>query len=292
MGDAGLVSGRAVALLDCFRDAAKTLCGTHDLTPANQNVNRALGAFVRAVLDYPEDSLTEIQAILSHHDVQNLRAPLLRKLAEAEFQMELFYAQPGRVASFPYHENYRVLVAEEIAAVNLDHVTQDGDDAVPGEIYFIGSGPLPLTAIECARQTGRHVICVERDPVAAALSRDVIAQLGMSLLVDVIEGDGAVMNYAGAGLVMVAALVEGKEKTIAHIRDTAPNAMIGIRSAEGIRTLLYEQIDHADVKAQGYRLCGQSRTTQEVVNTTLFFSPVAHSVSGPVCGANKPQITP
>lgn len=281
--------GRVSRLLECFRDAAQVLGQAQDLTPANQNVNRALGAFVRAVLDYPEDSIAEIQSILAHNDVKNLRVPLLRKLAEAEFQMELFYAQPGRVASFPYHENYRVLVAEEVAAVNLDHVGNPDDaDSVSGEIYFIGSGPLPLTAIECARQTGRHVTCVERDPVAVALSRRVIAEMGVENLVQVIEGDGSVLNYAGAGLVMVAALVDGKEKTIANIRDTAPGAMIGIRSAEGIRTLLYEQINHNEVTRHGYRLCGQSRTTDEVVNTTLFFDPIVKSV----CGANKPGLAP
>jgi hypothetical protein len=281
--------GRVSRLLECFRDAMQVLGQAQDLTPANQNVNRALGAFVRAVLDYPEDSIAEIQSILAHNDVKNLRVPLLRKLAEAEFQMELFYAQPGRVASFPYHENYRVLVAEEVAAVNLDHVGHPDDaDSVSGEIYFIGSGPLPLTAIECARQTGRHVTCVERDPAAVVLSRRVIAEMGVENLVAVIEGDGSVLNYAGAGLVMVAALVDGKEKTIANIRDTAPGAMIGIRSAEGIRTLLYEEINHDDVTRHGYRLCGQSRTTDEVVNTTLFFDPIAK----PVCGANKPGLAP
>jgi hypothetical protein len=282
-------TGRVTRLLDCFRDAAQVLGQAQDLTPANQNVNRALGAFVRAVLDYPEDSVTEIQSILAHNDVKNLRGPLLQKLAEAEFQMELFYAQPGRLQSFPYHDNYRVLVAEEVAAVNLDHVGNPDDvDSVAGEIYFVGSGPLPLTAVECARQTGRHITCVERDPVAAALSRRVIAEMGVANLVEVIEGDGAALDYAGAGLVMVAALVEGKDKTIANIRNTAPDAMIGIRSAEGIRTLLYAEITQDDVTRHGYRLCGQSRTTDEVVNTTLFFDPVVK----PVCSANKPHPAP
>ena len=172
--------------------------------------------------------------------------------------------------------------------MNLDHVGNPDDvDSVAGEIYFVGSGPLPLTAVECARQTGRHITCVERDPVAAALSRRVIAQMGVANLVDVIEGDGAALDYAGAGLVMVAALVEGKDETIANIRNTAPGAMIGIRSAEGIRTLLYAQINHDDVTRHGYRLCGQSRTTEEVVNTTLFFRPVMAPSTASVCTANK-----
>lgn len=283
MGDAG----RVARLLDCFRDAAKVLTQEQDLTPANQNVNHALGAFVRAVLDYPQDCIAEITSILAHQDVKDLRKPVLQKLAEAEYQMELFYAQPGRVASFPYHENYRVLVAEEVAAVNLDQVAYADEDEFAGGIYFIGSGPLPLTAIECARQTGRQVICVERDPQAVALSRRVIAEMGVERFVTVIEADGAQMNYAGASLVMVAALVAGKEKTIENIRATAPEAMIGIRSAEGLRTLLYDEINQGDVARHGYRLYGQSRTTDEVVNTTLFFHPVAKLV----CSANKPHMT-
>lgn len=273
-------------LLDAFREAATVLGTAADMTPANENINRALGAFVRAVLDFPLDRVAEIEAVLQHEDVRALREPLLQKLTQAEFEMELFYARPGRLQSFPYHENYRVLVAEEIAAINLDHFNTDDapDDALRGDIYFVGSGPLPLTAVECARQTGRSVICVERDAEAVALSRRVIEETGVAHLVSVIEGDGAALDYTGAGLVIVAALVDGKEKTIDAIRKTAPEAMIGVRSAEGLRTLLYREIDTNDIVRRGYRLCGQSGINNEVVNTTLFFAPV--------CGATQRNPAP
>ena len=258
-------------ILNCFHEAAAVLGRAQDLTPANENVNRCLKAFVQAVLDCRIGA--QHTDLLDRADVRALRAPLVQKLSEAEFQMELFYARPGRLDSFPYHDNYRDLVAEEIRAL--------GDSTVQGDVYFIGSGPLPLTAIEFARQTGRGVICIEKDPEAAALSRRVIADLGLSDKVCVREGDGARLDYQGAGLVMIAALVEGKEATLLNIRKTAPDAMIGIRSAEGLRTLLYDPVDPQEIARNGYRLASQTRATPAIVNTTLFFSPL------PVCGATE-----
>lgn len=255
-------------ILDCFHRAAAVLGRARNLTPANKNVNSCLTAFVRAVLDCRESA--QHHALLDRDDVRALRPTLLRKLSEAEFQMELYYARPGRLDAFPYHDNYRDLVAEEILALN--NATPEGD------IYFIGSGPLPLTAVEFARQTGRAVICIEKDPHAVTLSRDVIARLGLADRVSVREADGAQFDYQGAGLVMMAALVEGKDATLARIHDTAPAAMIGIRSAEGLRTLLYDAIDPDSVAPGFYRLSAQTRATPSIINTTLFFMPQPESV--------------
>lgn len=252
-------------VLDCFHDAADTLAQTLDLTPANPNVTRCLSAFVQAVLDCPGAG---DPALLLRADVRAKRCALLRKLAEAEFQMELFYAQPGKLSAFPYHDNYRDLVTEEILAL--------GEVLPDGAVYFIGSGPLPLTAVEFARQTDRQIICVERDPEAAYLSRRVIAELNLSHKVSVIDADGSTLDYADAGLVMVAALVDKKDATIFNIRQTAPQAMIGIRSAEGLRTLLYDEIDPDVVARHGYDLSSRTRVTPAIVNTTLFFKPQSH----------------
>lgn len=250
-------------ILACFYKAAMVLGRATDLTPANSRVNASLKAFVQAVLDCGESA--GHSALLDRDDVCALRPKLLQKLSEAEFQMELFYAQPGRLASFPYHENYRELVAEEVAALE--------GQAIHGDIYFVGSGPLPLTAIEFTRQTGRDVICIERDAYAAALSRRVIAELGLEDKVTVREENGAALDYKHAGLVMIAALVEGKDETLRAIRDTAPDSLLGIRSAEGLRTLLYDAVNTEMVMRNGYRLSAQTRATQAVVNTTLFFAP-------------------
>lgn len=261
-------------LLDRMRDAAAVLQSSRDLTPANQNINRCLKAFVQAVLDCR--CKEKGCSFLEHPDVRALRLPVLQKLAEAEYQMEKFYAAEGRLADFPYHENYRQLVADEILALH-----ETSRQPLNGAVYFVGSGPLPLTAIEFYRQTSHPVICVERDRDAVRLSRRVIADLGLEDKVSVIEADAEAVDYKGAALVMVAALVDEKDGTILHIRKTAPEALIGIRSAEGVRTLLYEAIDPQQVARHGYDLCAQTRLSDEVINTTLFFRPAA------VCAAHK-----
>ncbi len=269
----GINDPEQLHVLKCFHEASAVLGQAQDLTPANENVNRCLKAFVQAVLDCRVSA--QHTDLLDRADVRALRAPLVDKLSEAEFQMELFYAQPGRLNAFPYHDNYRDLVAEEIHALQTSNVK--------GDVYFVGSGPLPLTAVEFARQSGQNVICVEKDAQAAILSRRVIAELGLADKVGVIEADGATLDYKGAGLVMVAALVDQKDATILNIRKTAPTSMIGIRSAEGLRTLLYHAINHDEITRNGYQLTSQTRATPAIVNTTLFFTPALAQAS--VCGA-------
>ncbi len=284
---------RAEKFLTIFQAASSLLENTKDLGPTNKTLNTVLNDFVHAVIGYPMDKTTEIQSILDHDFIREKHQVFLKNFAMAEFQMELFYARLGVLNSLNNHENYRVLVAdypelisEEIAAINLDHfdTNEMRDDVVRGEIYFIGSGPLPMTAVECARQTGRAVVCIERDQDAVEMSRRVISDLGLDHRITVKQGDGATMDYRGAGLVMLAALVDQKQDVIHAIRTTAPDAMIGIRSAEGLRTLLYKEINPKDITQHGYDLWAKSRTNDQIVNTTLFFKPV--------CGANKRDLTP
>lgn len=251
-------------VLNAFRTAFNVLSTASDLSPYNNAVNTSLIAFVRAVLDC---ECNHDCALLEQSDVLSMRRPMLQKLAEAEFEMEKFYADLSNLPNFPYHQNYRDLVTEEVLALKAM-----GHD-LENPIYFIGSGPLPLTAIELALQTGQKVICVEKDPEAARLSRAVIRAYGLGDRVHVLDADGASINYEGSGLVMIAALTEGKDDILERIRQTAPDALLGIRSAEGLRTLLYEEIDQNHVARHGYVFGGKSLTNNHIINTTLLFRP-------------------
>ena len=246
----------------------------HDVLLAHPKIHSCLSAFVRAVLDCPcGDDCDALNA----PDIISKRNALLPKLAMAEYEMEKFYARGLAAKSvltdddlntFIYRDNYDELVREEISAARAASIMPD---AKP--IVFVGAGPLPLTAIDMYKQTGLPVVCVDFDDDAIALSTRMIAALGLADKIKVVRARGEDFDYAGSGLVMVAALVGGKDDVLARIRNTAPDAGIAVRSAEGVRTLLYAPVNENDFTRAGYAYVGKSRITPTIINTTLFFQP-------------------
>jgi hypothetical protein len=114
---------------------------------------------------------------------------------------------------------------------------------------------------------------IDSDADAVALTRNMNAALGMQDMIDVVQSSGEDFDYSDAGLVMVAALVSAKDNVLARVRDTAPGVGLAVRSAEGVRTLLYEQADERALDRAGYDYAGKSRITDTIINTTLFFQP-------------------
>ena len=78
------------------------------------------------------------------------------------------------------------------------------------QIVFIGSGPLPMTAIDMHLQTGAKIVCVDNDPEAVLLSRQMIENLGLSGSISVHQAEGDKFDYAGSDVVFVAALATSK----------------------------------------------------------------------------------
>ncbi len=261
-------------LLSHFRAAHDVLLVEQDLSPRNPKINSCLSAFVAAVLDCHCHDTCDLLAM---PEVVSKRDAILPKLAQAEYEMEKFFAldfaaqdvlTDADLDHFIYRDNYVELVAEEIDAARTANVLPDDRPVV-----FVGAGPLPFSAIDMHKQTGLKMICIDSDADAVALSRKMIAALGMQDAIDVVQASGEDFDYSGAGLVMVAALVSAKDNVLARVRDTAPGVALAVRSAEGVRTLLYEQADERAMDRAGYDYAGKSRITDTIINTTLFFQP-------------------
>jgi nicotianamine synthase len=204
-------------------------------------------------------------------------APRLRELcSQGEYRLErhwacsvLSAADPGGVLDgFPYRENYASLVRLELHALagvgaDLGHL---------GRACFLGGGPLPLSALMLAETLPGTVDVVDRDREAVSLAAGVCRSLA-STSVQIHHGEAvAYPGLAQCDLVVMAALVgsDAPEKR-ALLRDLyaamRPGSMLVIRSAHGLRTLLYPALDLDDL--QGWTPLAVVHPLTEVVNSAV-----------------------
>ena len=82
--------------------------------------------------------------------------------------------------NFTFYPNYLQLASTEYTGSGLK----------PKDcVLFLGSGPLPLSLIMLCREHGLFGIGIEQDGKRASLSREVIACLGLSESIEIIEGN-------------------------------------------------------------------------------------------------------
>jgi nicotianamine synthase len=143
---------------------------------------------------------------------------------------------------FPYLKNYFALTKLEWTA--LERCRQHRGHRV----LFCGGGPLPMTAIALAKGHGVPSTVIDIEPEAVALSRQVLARLGLSSMITVEEAvAGAVTDYGRYSVVFVAALAGlapgDKAAIFRRIKETSgQETHIIARSGQGNRKLLYRPL--------------------------------------------------
>jgi nicotianamine synthase-like protein len=263
-------------LVACVRAAHATLHRETDLSPRNRRINAALGALVDGVL--AARSRGEAAAVLADPGLQALRGGLLEKLAVAEGEMERHWSErlsaraglaAADLAGFVYWDCYRHLVEDELWCLpRLSGLTA-------GErISFVGAGALPLSAILMHVRTGIEVTCIDTDPHACRLARALCDRLGLAAI-DVKCAHGADCDYERSRVVLVASLVPEKAEVVARVRQVSPAALIALRSAEGLSTLLYAPVDEPALEAMGCTLLGRTGYNPRAINTTLVYEPLS-----------------
>jgi hypothetical protein len=276
-------------LIACVLSAHAVLRRETDLSPRNPTVNAALSALVCAVLEgcAPDD----VREVLDDPGVRAIRGDLIGRLAVAEGEMERYWGEafcardglePADFQDFIYWDCYCHLVAAELGGLPADLDLGKGQS-----IAFVGAGPLPLSAIVVHLSTGRKVTCVDRDRRACTLACELCRKAGLAGI-NVACADGADFDYAECPVVFVASLVPEKAQVMRCIRQTCPRACVALRSAEGLRTLLYDPVDEAELEAMGCGLLGRTACSSQAINTTLFYDPAAPAHREPGVPAGAP----
>lgn len=267
---AGDGDGRAVALRAIYDE----LAACPDLRPGPV-VDDAFERLVRLAVDTPHD---DAAAVLAHGAVRDVVDDLRALCYEGEVQLEAAWA--GRIADsddpgaelerFPYAANYRQLHEMERDAVA--RLAEGDARRAGGRVAFVGSGPLPLTAFLFAA-TGVRVDNLDRDAGALAASRRVADALGVSGL-EFVHADATASGTTldGYDLVVLAALVgrtpAEKARVIARLAEAmTPGSILLVRSAHGLRTLLYPAVDLGALA--GFDVLGTVHPTGEVINSVI-----------------------
>lgn len=268
-------SKRISDLITLVKETYDVLHRESNLTPSNSAITEPISIFTEALRQAytPE----EVKYVMGNVDVATLQKGLLAKLSEAEYQMELFDSrhlcnQPefGLASLFQYKNwgNYESLVGEELK--QLRRISRPEEIASP--IVFVGSGPLPLSAMLLHLRWHVSVICIDIDPDACEAARFMMERINLSDKVRIILGDGAEFDYTNYQHVFIASLVTQKDQVLEQIRRTNPDALVAIRTAEGIRRLMYEAINEEAIAAAGWQLLGRTSPIEHrVINSARFY---------------------
>ena len=253
------------------QETFKILSEQTDLSPGNSVVNECLSRFVREVMA-ADDLVTHKDHVLSHETIRFIRPRLTNLLSRAEFEMEMYFsrrlAAKGRIRipnldEFWYRQNYRDLVRQEVNTLRSLYRPLYNSRK---PMAFAGAGPLPLSAIDYYLQMGKPCVCIEINEEAAAAGTALIEALGLQDVIHYVHAPADEMDYSAFEIVFVAALVSGKQTVLDRIKSTAPEAIVGIRSADGLKTLLYDPVDVKEIETSGFVYNGCARATNVAIS--------------------------
>jgi nicotianamine synthase len=263
----------ATSLADRARDLYDQLdhlASTAGLEPSPR-VDAAFSELVALCLTPGEDA----EVVLADPRVEAVLPRLRALCADGEYRLERAWARrvsvaPEDLALFPYLDNYQDLTALEVHAV----AGLRRGAGVP-RVCVLGSGPLPLTALLTARTLGGRVDAVDVSGEATELAAAVLERLPGGDLVRVHRADArSSADVEEADVVVLAALVgldaAEKRAVIGAVADRMRSgAVLVVRSAHRLRTLIYPPVTPADLRAAPLRLLAEVRPWNDVVNSVL-----------------------
>lgn len=261
-----------------IQEANELLQKEIDLSPVNQLVTSTIGRlFLQLRSGYSPE---EIHAVLSNEYIQTNRRSLQDKLSEAEFLVELSDSRQvcqlsdsvlDNVEQLPNWNTYVALVGEELST--LHRITGQTRITDYSPYVFVGSGPLPLSPILLHLLSDVNVICLEMNPVAYEASCSLLKRMGLEDKVMVVNINGSDFDYSAYDRIFVASLVRNKQEVLEQISLTSKDPLVAVRTAEGMRQIMYEAIDESQLNKQGWRIQGRTCPDEKlVINSTLFLN--------------------
>jgi nicotianamine synthase len=202
--------------------------------------------------------------VLADARIRRLRPDLLRLCSRGESMLEQAWARGvleaadpwAELGRFSYLENY-----EQLSRLEVHTLAAAGHVPQAGRVCFLGGGSLPLSALLMHRDLGAAVDIVDNEPQAADLARRLLDRLAPGPGLRVVQADATSAEdmarlLGGCDVVVVAALVghtpRQKRAVLRAVgRALDPGAYLVVRSARGLRSLLYAVVEPGDVAEAG-----------------------------------------
>lgn len=270
------------------RDLYEQLASAPSLEPSE--ATNAL--FSRLVEQCTETDAGTAADVLGDPEVSRLRPRLIELCSEGEYLLERSWARAAveaanpraELARFPYHANYERLTQLEVHAL-LGAVERAGEVHEERRVrraLFVGSGPLPLTSFLLADLYGMKVDNVDSDPEAHGLGTELARATGLSDELSFRLCDAAEVEDLGDyDVVFLAALVgldeEEKQSIIERLRRRMrPGALLVIRTAHRMKSLLYPKVEPEDLGGFEPQIVVQP--LNEVINSVIVARKPAEGV--------------
>jgi len=187
---------------------------------------------------------------------------------ESQFADHLIRGEES-LCDYPFYERFDALVRSEIALL---------EGASPQRILFIGSGPLPISAILMHLQTGLPVDCVALDSSVVPVSRRVVENCGFGSLVRIQGSADADYDVSGYDLVVVGLLARRKKTVLTKLRKWCRQGCeILCRTSHGLRQLMYEPASDRDL--HGFHIKNQQVAEGEQTISTFRLEPAEYAAA-------------
>jgi hypothetical protein len=165
------------------------------------------------------------------------------------------YLKQGVVShylDYPLYARFERLIEREVGLL---------EGKTPKRLLFIGSGPMPITALCLRHRLGVPIDCLERNQDAVDESKAVMKLLGCENAINVFQGYGEDVDASQYDIVLVALLAKPKFDILANIRDTSrDDIQVICRTSEGSRKVFYEPtVDNAippGLETRAYEMAG------------------------------------
>lgn len=224
-----------------IQDSYRILRRQKDMTPDNETLCRVLNRLVMTLIEKNVCTQTFCDKILNSPGIRPLVGKI-RSIAQcAECEMEKYWAarfckEPNgginRLKTFWYYEQYRQITLNEYGFIkdlpNIRHIA------------FVGSGPLPMTAI-LLRQLGSYEIdLIDKDLKALTLSKRLCDSLNLDF--GFIHAEAAQADYRRYDLVFIASMIDEKTSLVNKLHNTGIKYLI-VRDAEKFFCLFYAELE-------------------------------------------------
>lgn len=178
--------------------------------------------------------------IIKSEEIRNILPTLQHFYEVFETNLESEFVNSflnGRTAFSRYmlYKRFVMLVKNEI---NLTKISKTD------HILFIGSGPLPITAILLSKFVGCPIDCYDKNKEFVRLSRKVVSKLRLQKGIGIYHKKGENLIKKHYSIVIVALLAKPKDKILKRVWvKISPNARVICRTSDGVRQVFYEQTD-------------------------------------------------
>ncbi len=159
---------------------------------------------------------------------------------EIDFAKYIFTKSVLPVKDFTNYLLYKRFVTLLRKEINLGSINKQD------HVLFIGSGPIPITAILMHQFSSARVDCGEKNSASADLSKKVINKLGYTDSINIINQEGVDIDCSQYSVILVALLAKPKDALLKSIWSKCKsNTRIICRTSDSIREAFYETTENS-----------------------------------------------